>query len=95
MAARKPKTHGESRALRELRYALVCLAIGAAGLPLLVYLVGRVMFGQYGNGGPFALWADYARALVSGSLSAWILLLAPLAAFWFARLARKLVPNRR
>lgn len=79
---------------RELRYVLVCLALGAAGLPLLIYLVGRAMLGPYGNGGVFALWTDYAGGLVSGSLAAWIVMLAPLSAFWGFRLARELLSRR-
>lgn len=77
MAARKPAKSAEGILNRELRGLLAGALAGAIGLPVLIWIVGRTMFGPYGNGGLFALWADFARQLVQGSLAAWIVLASP------------------
>lgn len=77
MAARKPAKSAEGTLHRELRGLLVGVIAGAVLLPVLIWVVGRIMFGPYGNGGLFALWADFARQLVEGSLTAWIVLGSP------------------
>lgn len=77
MAARKPAKSASGTLNRELRGLLVGVLAGAVVLPMLIWVVGRIMFGPYGNGGLFALWADFARQLVDGSLAAWIVLAAP------------------
>jgi len=62
---------------REARLLLGALIFSAVGLPLLVWLTGRALLGAYANGGMFAILGDYFAMLFSGSLAAWILLLAP------------------
>lgn len=77
MAARKPAKSTQRGLTRELRGLLAGLFVGAVGLPVLIWIVGRTILGPYGNGGLFALWADFARQLVVGSVAAWIVLAAP------------------
>ncbi|MBU6378239.1 MAG: hypothetical protein KJS95_06860 [Gammaproteobacteria bacterium] len=62
---------------REARLLLGALIFSAVGLPLLVWLTGRALLGPYANGGMFAILGDFFAMLFSGSLAAWILLLAP------------------
>lgn len=64
---------------REARLLLGSLIFGAVGLPLLIWVTGRGLLGPYANGGMFAILGDFFTLLFSGSVAAWILLLAPYA----------------
>lgn len=72
---------------REARVLLGALIFGAVGLPLLVWISGRTLLGPYANGGMFAILGDFFTLLYSGSVSAWILLLAPYVLLGALRLA--------
>lgn len=76
MARRNP-THLLMTLNREARLLLGALIFGAVGLPLLVWITGRIALGPYANGGMFAILSDFFTLLYSGSIAAWILLLGP------------------
>lgn len=72
---------------REVKWLMQALAFGAIGLPLLIWIAGRVLLGPYANGGPLALWFDFLGELFRGSFAAWIVLLAPCVLLGLARVA--------
>lgn len=72
---------------REARLLLGSLIFGAVGAPLLVWIVGRISLGPYANGGMFAILGDFFTLLFSGSLAAWIVLVAPYVLISALRLA--------
>ncbi len=73
---------------RELAWCLLALSIGATAMPLLVWGFGQVILGDYANGGPLALWVDFIRGLLRGSLPYLALVVAPYMALWGFRLLR-------
>ncbi|MEX2496573.1 MAG: hypothetical protein WD448_10815 [Woeseia sp.] len=56
-------------------------------LPLAIYLVGRVVFGDYGGGGLFDFYAQLLRDFLNGEPAVWFLLLSPYLVWQIARLA--------
>lgn len=72
---------------REVKWMLQALAFGALGLPLLIWVVGRLTLGPYANGGPLALWFDFVGELFHGSIAAWVVVLAPSLLLFVARFA--------
>lgn len=75
------------RALRELAIFLFMLAASMLLMPLAIHAIGRETLGEYANGGPGALLADFVRALSRGTLSFWAVALGPYVFFLLARLA--------
>jgi hypothetical protein len=64
--------------VRELVLDGGLLLIGVFLLPLVVYLVGKLVFGTYGGDGLGAFFGDVIGRLTSGSAAAWFLVLSPL-----------------
>jgi hypothetical protein len=75
------------RALRELAIFLLMLAASILLMPLLIHAIGRETLGEYANGGPGALLADFVRALSRGALSFWAVALGPYVFFQLGRFA--------
>ena len=73
---------------RELLTLGLCLAIGLAVMPILIWVIGSARLGPYANGGLGALLSDYYVALSKGSLAYWLVALGPYAALWMLRAAR-------
>ncbi len=73
-------------ARNELKFLLIGLAVGAVILPSLIWTVGNAFLGPYANGSVFAFWSDFIFQLISGSISAFVILLAPYTLFTLARL---------
>lgn len=67
----------ESGPSRELTLFLGALAFGLIIVPWLIWLAGEATLGDYVNGGPFALWGDFFRGLLAGSLGYWVAALGP------------------
>jgi hypothetical protein len=76
------------RALPRLQRELVTfglmLLFALTLLPLAIFLAGQIFLGEYVRdpsgapiGGFGALWSDYLRGVLSGSLGYWITLLGP------------------
>jgi len=85
MAKREAVAAAVDRVPSGFRLPLAALAVGLFGAPPLIWLTGRGLFGPYANGGPFSLWGDFFGLLARGSLSAWIVALAPLALLLLVR----------
>jgi hypothetical protein len=85
MAARLAHTTEETAGSRRLRFELifasVWLAIGLFLVPALIFWVGIVLLGPYGDGpgeGMGAFYADFFGDLATGEVRAWLLALGPL-----------------
>jgi len=72
-----PDQNWKSLAGREAGLFLWLLLAGLFLLPLAVYTVGRVLFGEYGGTGFAAFYGMLHSELRSGSLSVWFLVLSP------------------
>jgi len=66
----------------KLRRWLLMLALSILLVPIAVFLGGQLLAGPYaGEGGIFGMMWNIYRDALSGHLSAWILLLAPVLLF--------------
>ena len=74
-AAATPVTASRSR--RELTILVILLAFGLFIVPLLIWVVGRGVLGNYADGGPFALLVDFFNGLKSGSPVYWGVAIGP------------------
>jgi hypothetical protein len=72
----------------ELLTLALALAVGLLILPLLIWIAGRISLGDYTNGGPLGLYADYIVGLARGGLSYWVALLGPYGFLLLARAMR-------
>lgn len=95
-----PETRRESALQRRVRFELIFasiwLAIGLFLLPALIYLVGTLMLGPYGdNAGLVTFYVDFFKDLVEPSGRAWTLALGPLALITVLRLLFLDVRTRR
>lgn len=73
------REHARSRLRFELIFASVWLGIGLFLLPALIYLVGVLMLGPYGEGaGLGTFYVDFFRDLAGPSGRAWVIALGPL-----------------
>jgi hypothetical protein len=80
------RRYRRSRGLtRELVTLGLCLFLGLALMPLLIWIVGKAELGPYANGGLGALLGDYYLGLAKGSLAYWLVALGPYAALWLLR----------
>lgn len=71
--------HPRQRLRFELIFASAWLAFGLFVLPALIYTVGTLLLGPYGeNQGLGSFYADFFRDLVEPAGRAWILALGPL-----------------
>ena len=64
---------------RELAIFSVLLAIGFVLMPILIYKVGQMVFGEYGGYGYGEFFGNLSGKIRSGDLVAWFLVLSP----WF------------
>jgi hypothetical protein len=80
------------RALREFAIFLLMLSASILLMPLLIHAIGRETLGEYANGGPGSLLADFVRALGRGALSFWAVALGP---YVFLQLARFAIATAR
>lgn len=84
-------------AKREAALLLGFLAFGLLLLPVLIYVVGKAVFGEYGGTGFWDFFGNLHGALREGSIVVWFLVLSPylviqalrLTVHWFRRLGRR------
>jgi len=67
----------KARARREAVLFLYLFLTGVLVLPILVYLVGSALFGEYGGTGFTAFYGSLHRGLRSGEFAGWFLVLSP------------------
>jgi hypothetical protein len=84
-------------ARREIALLGLMLAFSLFILPVLIWFAGKFFLGEYvrtpsgaPTGGPLALWVDYLRGLVSGSLGYWTVLVGPYVILLALRISRGL-----
>jgi hypothetical protein len=74
-----PSTGGGNRLRFEAIFASIWLAFGLFLMPALIYTVGVLLLGPYGeNAGMGSFYADFFGDLVEPSVRAWTLALGPL-----------------
>lgn len=73
---------------RELALTLVLLLIGLVLVPLAIYLVGQVVFGDYGESGFSRFFRTISQKIRSGDLVTWFLVLSPYLGWQCLRLMR-------
>ena len=79
--------HRSHRLRFELIFASLWLAFGLFVLPAIIYMVGTLLLGPYGeNQGLGAFYADFFKDLVEPAGRAWILALGPLVVVSILRL---------
>jgi len=64
------------RTVKEVLLALALLVCGLVILPILIYVVGQQIIGEYEDG-LLGFYEAIADALIEGSVFAWILILWP------------------
>ena len=73
---------------KELAYLVPALVVGAFLEPVLVFLVGQALFGDYAEGaGLGTFFGNFWKDLVAGDPVPWIMLLAPYLLVLWMRLA--------
>lgn len=83
----KPPAQRSGRARFELIFASACVGFGLFALPALIYLVGTLLFGAYGEGrGLGTFYWDWFSDLAAPAGRAWILALGPLLLLYVLRL---------
>lgn len=63
--------------MREATWLAGLLLVGLVLLPLSIYVVGTLVFGEYGGGGLGDFYAELIGQFFSGNLVVWFLLLSP------------------
>jgi hypothetical protein len=78
MSTAKASSAAQRRLRFELVFASICIAFGLFVLPALIYVVGILLLGPYGDGeGLGRFYADYFRDLAEPSARVWTLVLGP------------------
>ena len=73
-------------ATRELALFLTLLFVGLVVLPLLIYMVGNALFGDYGGSGFAGFYNTLHGKLRDGEPVVWVLMLSPYLAWQMLRL---------
>ncbi|MEP7313430.1 MAG: hypothetical protein ABI859_12670 [Pseudomonadota bacterium] len=91
----------QTGAAREITTLAACVVIGLFVVPLLIWLGGQLVLGEYQRapalvsptvgGGPVALWLDYLQGLGQGSVGYWMALTGPYVIYMVLRLARRIL----
>ena len=84
-----PRKSAMSPVTREFALLLILFLAGIFVLPLIVYLVGSSMFGDYSGTGFTAFYGNLHSELRAGDLAVWFLVLAPYAVWQLLRLTFK------
>ena len=75
-------------AKRELALFSVLLFIGFVLMPVLIYEVGQIVFGEYGGHGYREFFSNLSTKIRSGDAVAWFLVLSPWLGWQCLRLTR-------
>lgn len=62
--------------IESIQFLYLFLA-GIAALPIVIYAIGSLLFGDYGGSGFSAFYGSLHRGLRSGEMPGWFLVLAP------------------
>lgn len=80
-----------SQLARELAWFLLFLLFGLVPFPLLIYGVGIVIFGNYGDSGPGAFLAEISGEFRSGEIAMVFLVLSPYIFWNIIRASRRIL----
>lgn len=83
-----------TRVLKEALLALGLFAFGLIGLPILIYVVGQRLIGEY-EAGLMGFYDAIGDALLSGNGYAWVMVLSPYLGIMLLRLAYRLRRRRQ
>ncbi|MEL7185404.1 MAG: hypothetical protein AAFN50_03070 [Pseudomonadota bacterium] len=67
----------KATAKRELALFLGLLFVGYVLMPILIYKVGQLVFGEFGGAGYSDFFGNLSEKIRSGNLVAWFLVLSP------------------
>ncbi len=73
---------------KEITLLLISVLVGIIVLPIAIYLVGNLVFGEYGNDGYSRFFIDILAALSKGTGAIWFLILSPYIVLQILRLTR-------
>ena len=73
---------------KEINLFLVLLLAGLILLPIAIYLVGDLVFGEYGGEGYSGFFLAILTELTKGTLTIWFLVLSPYIIWQLLRLTR-------
>ena len=73
----KRKESMQRVAIREMVLLLVMFLIGFGLLPVLIFFVGKAVFGSYGDFGYAGFLGELTRKMLAGEPGAWFLVLSP------------------
>jgi hypothetical protein len=76
----------KNRLAREATWFAGLLLVGLVILPILIYVVGRAVFGEYGGGALGDFYAELLGEFLSGEPAVWFLLLSPYLLWQLGRL---------
>lgn len=74
------------RIVREAAWFAGLLFVGLVILPISIFVVGRLIFGEYGGGGLGDFYAGLLGDFLRGELAVWFLLLSPYLLWQLGRL---------
>ena len=75
-----------NRIAREAAWLAGLLFVGLVILPISIYVVGRLIFGEYGGGGLGDFYAGLLGEFLRGEPAVWFLLLSPYLLWQLGRL---------
>lgn len=82
----EPANGMKNRIARESAWLAGLLFVGLVILPISIYLVGRMIFGEYGGGGLGDFYAGLLGQFFRGEPAVWFLLLSPYLLWQLGRL---------
>jgi len=71
---------------KELAVLAVLLFLGLAALPIVIWFVGKAVFGAYGGAGYMDFYGTLSSKIRSGDLVSWFLVLSPYLVWQIVRL---------
>ncbi|MBJ89823.1 MAG: hypothetical protein CMO98_08185 [Woeseia sp.] len=76
---------------KEITLFLISVLVGITVLPIAIYLVGDLVFGEYGEGGYSGFFIDILTDLLTGTGTIWFLTLSPYIVLQILRLTRHIL----
>ena len=76
---------------KEITLFLISALAGIIVLPIAIYLVGNLVFGEYGKGGYSGFFIDILADLLTGTGTIWFLILSPYIVLQILRLTRHIL----
>jgi len=78
---------------KELKKLILFTFISLLLLPIPIFIIGNIIFGEYGGNSYFEFFMSLITALLKGSFGGWFLILAPYLAWQLINFLRNLIKN--